>query len=65
MTRVRDLFDDEQEFDDLLGEANDNASTDWEMEFCADLIEKFEEYGADMFLSDAQFEKLKKIAGDA
>jgi hypothetical protein len=61
MTKVRDLYD-EIEFQDLLDEADDNASGSWEQTFVSELRTKFEEYGTGMFISDKQDEILNRIA---
>lgn len=49
-------------FEDLLSEAEDNASTGWEQQFVADMKSKYAEYGDDMFVSEAQLDKLRQIA---
>ena len=48
---------------DILESAELNAKNDWEMDFVFDLMNKFDEYGDDTFVSEAQLEKLEKIAG--
>ena len=57
--KARDV---EEGFADLLGEAETQASTDWEMNFVADIKSRFEEYGDDTFVSEKQLDKLKAIA---
>lgn len=52
-----------EEFIDLLGEAETNASSGWEMDFVEDMRERFAKWGTDMLLSDKQVEQLKRIAG--
>jgi len=47
---------------DLLESAELNAKNDWEMDFVFDLMNKFDEYGDDTYVSEAQLEKLEKIA---
>lgn len=47
---------------DILEQAELNAKNDWEMDFVFDLMNKFDEYGDDTFVSEAQLEKLEKIA---
>ena len=49
-------------YEELLEEADIKASNDWEMDFVSDLKEKFEQYGDDTYVSDAQLEKLEAIA---
>ena len=60
--QVRDVYDDEAEFSELLEAARMNAANDWEESFVAGLIEKFEKYGSGMYLSDLQNDRLKRIA---
>ncbi len=48
---------------DLLESAELNAKNDWEMGFVFDLMNKFDEYGDDTYVSEVQLEKLEKIAG--
>lgn len=60
MTTVADLdFD----FDSLLAEANENASTDWEADFVDSLLDRYSNFADNMFISEKQIESLKKIAG--
>lgn len=63
MSQVQDIYQDD-EFEGLLEDARMNAANDWEEQFVADLIHKFDEYGRRMFLSDAQQEHLERIASD-
>jgi hypothetical protein len=62
--QVQDIFDDEVEFKELLESAKNNAANDWEENFIAGQIEKFEEFGRRMHLSDLQLEHINRIAGD-
>lgn len=62
--QVQDIFDDEAEFKELLESAKNNAANDWEENFIAGQIEKFEEFGRRMYLSDLQLEHINRIAGD-
>lgn len=59
--KVGDVFTD-KEFADLLGSAEDGATTGWEMNFTSDLRDKWDQYGLDMFISEKQIEHLEKIA---
>ena len=52
-----------ENYADILEQAELNAKNDWEMDFVFDLMNKFDEYGDDTYVSDAQIEKLEKIAG--
>jgi hypothetical protein len=50
------------DFDDILDQAEANANSDWEMNFTADMREKYEDYGGEMFVSEKQLEHLERIA---
>jgi hypothetical protein len=63
MTTISDLYAD-SEFEDLLSEAENNASGTWEIDFVTDMRDKWEQYGHRMFLSDKQNEILNRIAND-
>ena len=47
----------------ILEQAELNAKNDWEMDFVFDMMNKFDEYGDDTYVSEAQLERLEKIAG--
>ena len=59
--QVHDIMDD-NDFENLLNEAQENASTGWEENFVSDLQEKYDDFGSSMFLSDLQHERLQRIA---
>jgi len=61
--KVQDEYT-EQEFLDLLDEAEANAKNTWEETFVSDMRDKFDEYNVRMFLSDKQDEILNRIAND-
>ena len=50
-------------FYELLDEAESQASNDWEIDFVNDMRDKYDQYSDEMFVSEAQLEKLEKIAG--
>ncbi len=52
-----------REFSSLIDDAERQASTDFEINFVADMSEKYEEFGMKMFLTDKQYKLLIKIAG--
>lgn len=64
MSKVIDEFDSETEFEDLLLNADQQASTDWEMSFVEDMRGRFEQYGMNTYISDKQLETLNRIAGE-
>ena len=49
-------------FDELLDDAMAQASTQWEMNFIASITERYDQYGDDTLISEAQLETLEKIA---
>lgn len=51
-------------FSDLIDSAEGNASTGWAQDFVADMRSKYAQYGDEMFISDAQLDKLRQIAKD-
>lgn len=57
------LFDDASEFDELLADAGNNATSDWDMNFVDDLRNRYDKYGERMYLSERQLEILERIAG--
>lgn len=60
---ITDLFDDASEFDELLADAENNATSDWDMNFVDDLRNRYDKYGERMYLSERQLEILRRIAG--
>lgn len=62
MSRVSDLFKDVAAFERLLNDAESEARRGWDEDFVIEMKEKFEEYGAGMFLSERQLEQLERIA---
>lgn len=65
MSQVKDEFDSATEFEDLLLNAEQQASNDWEMTFVSDTRDRFEQYGLKTYISDKQLETLNRIAGEA
>lgn len=61
--KVQDWYSDE-EFEDILSDAESNAGNDFETTFCSDMRDKFDEYGKRMFISERQREILERIAND-
>lgn len=60
--QIEDLYSRKQ-FEQLLKDAEAGAETEREEQFVADMQQRFEENGMAMFLSDAQEEWLKDLAG--
>lgn len=63
MSRVKDLYPKITDFDRLLEDAALNASTEWEMEFVDNMTGKYDTFGGEMFLTEAQHDKLRQVAG--
>lgn len=61
--KVQDYYS-EEDFEDLLTEAEANAANDFETTFVSDLRERFDDYGKRMYLSERQRETLERIAND-
>jgi len=61
MTTVTDFKYTHDEFEEILDNANIGASTDVETDFVDDMIEKFQEYGMDTYVSQKQLDWLLKL----
>lgn len=59
---VGSWFDDGDDFEAILDEAEDKAVTTWEMQFVDEVRRRWEQYGMRSFMSEAQYESLKRIA---
>lgn len=53
-----------REFERLLDLAEEQATKQWDMDFVADLQDRYKQWGAAMFYSDGQHAQLKRIAGE-
>jgi hypothetical protein len=51
-----------EDFNDLLSDAEMNASTDWELEFTGSMRAHYKKYGDDTYVSAKQLHHLEKIA---
>ena len=49
-------------FSDLLSNAEDGASSDWEHDFIASMQARYERWGDSMFISPKQLAQLEKLA---
>lgn len=58
----RTYFDDFDEFEDAINEAESNAKSGRDMDFVDDLKQRFNQYGQRTNLSEAQYEWLKRLA---
>lgn len=61
-TKISDFYEDGEEFDAVLGEAIELASSNWEVEFVAGIKKSWENYGVHAFLSSFQDQNLRRIA---
>lgn len=59
---ILDLFDSLKDFESMLDDAESNVRGGWETDFVNDMQENFLKWGYRMYLSDAQYNKLKTIA---
>jgi len=62
MSDILDFYDEGEEFEEVLINAETNAKGEREIEFVDSLRDRFEEYGEFMYLSEAQYEWLERIA---
>ena len=60
--KAGDHFETPKEFDDMIEQAEMNASTGWEVDFVSDMRERFDQYALESFLSEPQLTILQKIA---
>lgn len=51
-----------KDFHALVEDAERNADNDWECEFVSSMAERLEKYGAELWLTDKQIDKLRQIA---
>lgn len=61
-SRVCHLFDDTDDFEQLLEDAERQASTKRDQDFVSDMRDKYECWGIEMFLSESQRSWLERIA---
>lgn len=61
-TKVSEKFETQDEFERVLGLAESNASTEFEMEFIASMRINYDKFGMRMFLSEKQEQVLDRIA---
>ena len=60
--RLETYCADGEEFEDLLYQAMDNAKSGREEEFCLDIERKWKSSGLRMFMSQAQWDWLQRLA---
>ena len=61
--KVGERYGDVSDFEQLLKDAESQARSEWEHEFVGDINERYERYGAGMFVTDKQIETLERIVG--
>ena len=49
-------------FDELLADAESSAKTEWEMDFIADIMDRYDQYEENFIISEKQLEILERIA---
>lgn len=62
--RLKSFGYEEDEFQELLDQAELNASRGKDIDFVDGVVHRFAEYGMEVFLSDSQLSWLKDIAGE-
>lgn len=60
--KVSDRYPNPGDFAELLIDAQDSASTEWEVQFTLDMTARYDQHGMEMFISDSQLENLERIA---
>jgi hypothetical protein len=61
--KVSQAVEDLEEFKVWVNDAVSNAEGDFQVTFANDMQDRFNKYGADMFVSEKQLALLKQIAG--
>lgn len=61
--RVSNFFDDGDEYEECLADAEAGAATDSDREFVEELQAKWEQFGMRAFLSQRQEGRLRQLAG--
>lgn len=61
-TKISDFYEDGEEFDAVLGEAIELASSNWEVEFVAKVEASWDNYGVHAYLTNFQNDNLRRIA---
>lgn len=60
--RIKHLFADVEEFKSLLNDATTEAASEWAIQFCKDMNDRFDKYGQEAFITEPQLKKLREIA---
>lgn len=55
---ISEWFDNPEE---AITIAETNASSRWEMDFMSDMVERYEQWGDDMYLSEKQHDVLERL----
>lgn len=61
--KVSEQFEDLEDFEQLLKDAESQAESEWEQDFVGDISERYEEHGGSMFITDKQIAALERIVG--
>jgi hypothetical protein len=59
--KARDYVKDRAEFQNVLDHAAAAADSNFEINFVSDMINRFDSYGMEMYLSEKQWAMLKKL----
>ena len=60
--RVKYVFADLEEYKALINDAHTNASKDEDVKFTKEMIDRFERYGPDAYVSEKQIKWLKNLS---
>ena len=61
---VSEFFESPDDFEDLLEAAERQANTKWEIDFVADIRERYDLWKAQTFLTNPQLAILRKLTGE-
>jgi hypothetical protein len=60
---ILEYVDSIEEFEDILDQADGNASSGWDMDFISSLRERLDKWGERLFVTSEQWRHLARIAG--
>jgi hypothetical protein len=61
--KLSEHFDDIEDFEQLLRDAESQARSEWDQQFVGDINERYEQYGPGMFITEKQIAVLERIVG--
>ena len=60
--KIKDQYDSEKEYQEVLDDAERNAETEWEVQFIEDMKAKFERFGMEAYLTNNMKDHLERLA---